>query len=78
MALPVNAKLTARYDRALLGGVTVIEGEGRHVRQGDGTNQLYRPLRPGKPENDALLLIHYYTWNNRGVPYMSVWLAVAR
>jgi len=78
VALPADAKLTARHDRMLLGGVTVLEGEGRLVRQGDWTNQLYRPLRPGKPECVPLRLIPYYAWNNRGVPYMSVWLAVAR
>jgi len=78
VALPVSAKLTARHDRTLLGGVTVIEGEGRLIRQGDWTGQLYRPLKSGKPESVPLRLIPYYAWNNRGVPYMSVWLSVLR
>jgi uncharacterized protein len=78
VALPLTAKLTARHDKSLLGGVTVIEGDGRLVRQGDWTGQLYRSVRPSRVESVPLKLIPYYAWNNRGVPYMSVWIPATR
>jgi len=78
IALPATAKLTPRHDASLLGGVTVLEGEGRLISQGDWSMQLYRPVKPGKPESVKLKLIPYYAWNNRGVPYMSVWLPLVR
>ena len=78
VALPVTAKLTARHDRTLLGGVTLIEGEGRLIRQGDWSGQLYRPLKAERLESVKLRLIPYYAWNNRGLPYMRVWLSVLR
>jgi hypothetical protein len=78
IALPATAKLTPRHDASLLGGVTVLEGEGRLIPQGDWSLQLYRPVKPGKPESVKLKLIPYYAWNNRGVPYMSVWLPLVR
>jgi hypothetical protein len=78
VALPLAAKLTPRYDAALLGGVVVIEGEGRLISQGDWSGLLYRPVKPGKSESVKLKLIPYYAWNNRGVPHMSVWIPLVR
>jgi hypothetical protein len=78
VAIPAAAKFSARHDPSLLGGVTVIEGEARLVPQGDWSGQLYRPLKPARQESVKLRLIPYYAWNNRGVPYMSVWLPVMR
>ncbi|MEK7752961.1 MAG: glycoside hydrolase family 127 protein [Acidobacteriota bacterium] len=74
VALPVNARLTARHDPSLLGGVTVIETQGRPIRSGDWSGKLYRTIAPAKPETIHVKLIPYYAWNNRGVPYMTVWL----
>jgi len=78
VALPANVKLAARHDAKLLGGVTVLEGEARLIRQGDWSGQLYRPLKSGKPETVKIRLIPYYAWNNRGIPYMRVWLNLDR
>jgi hypothetical protein len=78
VALPVAARLSARHDPSLFGGVTVIETQGRLIRTGDWSDRLYRTLTPAKPETINLKLIPYYAWNNRGVPYMSVWLPAIR
>ncbi|MCL5745241.1 MAG: glycoside hydrolase family 127 protein, partial [Acidobacteria bacterium] len=78
VAVPPDAKFTPRYDAGLLKGVTVLEGEGRLVRSGDWSGQLYRFLKPGAPESVKLRLIPYYAWGNRGIPYMTVWLPLAR
>jgi hypothetical protein len=78
VALPASAKFTPRYDAKLLRGVTVLEGEGRRIGSGDWLGKLYRPLRPATPETVKLRLIPYFAWGNRGVPYMTVWLPLAR
>jgi len=74
VALPVNARLTARHDPSLLAGVTVVETQGRLIRSGDWSGKLYRAIAPARPETINVKLIPYYAWNNRGVPYMTVWL----
>ncbi len=74
VALPVSARLNARQDASLLGGVTVIETQGRLIRSGDWSGELYRVITPPKPEAIKVKLIPYYAWNNRGAPYMTVWL----
>lgn len=78
VVLSSAVKFTARHDVALLGGVTVVEGEGQLVPEGDWSKRLYRPLPPARPRKVMLRMIPYYAWNNRGVPYMSVWLSVTR
>ncbi len=78
VAIPAAAKFTARHDAKLLNGVTVLEGEGRLIRSGDWSGQLYRSLRPSGPEVVNLRLIPYYAWGNRGIPYMTVWMPLVR
>jgi hypothetical protein len=79
VVIPAGIKLSARHDPTLLGGVTVIEGEARLARGGDWpAGMLYRPFRSTASEPLQLRLIPYYAWNNRGVPYMTVWLPLSR
>lgn len=78
VVLPSAVKFKARHDASLLGGVTVVEGEGQLLPEGDWNKRLYRPLPPASPRKVMLRMIPYYAWNNRGVPYMSVWLSVTR
>ncbi len=77
VALPLNAALTPRFDRNLLGGVVVLEGAGVAFRQGDWSGLLYRALQPGTPREIPVRLIPYYAWANRGISHMTVWLPVA-
>jgi uncharacterized protein len=72
--LPRNAELTSRWDKDLLGGVTVVEGSAAAASQGEWAGKLYRDLNdtPAKPID--LRLIPYFAWANRGDSEMSVWL----
>ncbi|MHC4088229.1 MAG: glycoside hydrolase family 127 protein [Planctomycetota bacterium] len=52
-------------------------------RNHDWTNQLYRTLESDPPrgrqmENFDIELIPYFTWANRGVSWMEVWIPLAR
>ena len=72
--VPHNIDLRARYDRRLLDGVVVLEGQGFTRAQGNWTNQLYREVHSSRLRPIELRFIPYYAWNNRGASEMSVWL----
>ncbi len=73
VALPRGAKLTARFDPKLLGGVTVITGKGRRETGGPA---LYTSDAPAaKPV--ALRAVPYCTWANRRPGEMLVWIREA-
>ena len=60
LVLPKSAKLTAEHRAEMLGGVTVIRGRG---------------LAGGKQRKPVdILAVPYYTWQNRGIGEMAVWL----
>jgi hypothetical protein len=76
VALSRRARLTPRFDRALLGGVTVLEGAALRYPE-KGWTGLYAALQPSQPERIAMRLIPYYAWANRGVTHMTVWVPLA-
>jgi DUF1680 family protein len=78
VSIPLAARFTPRYDARLLKGVTVLEGDALTTAGGEWAGQLYRSIRPGTSKNFKLRLIPYYAWGNRGLPYMTVWLPLAR
>jgi DUF1680 family protein len=78
VGLPRDIRLTPRHDERLLGGVTVLEGEARVMRQGDWSDQLYRELPSGPPVPHRISLIPYYAWANRGVSEMTVWMPLVQ
>jgi DUF1680 family protein len=66
LVLPDGAALTADAQPNLLGGVTVIRGQGQRVtRDARGVRHA---------EQVALTLVPYAAWNHRGVGPMAVWL----
>ena len=67
----------ARFDKDFLGGVTVLEGRARRIREGDWSGLLYRALRPASLEGIDVRLIPYYAWANRGISHMTVWIPLA-
>ena len=75
--IPADIELAARYDRRLLGGVTVIEGKAVTRPQVDWTDKLYRQFEPRESKPINLRLIPYSVWQNRGPSEMSVWLPLA-
>ena len=93
--LPEDARFTPRFEKDLLGGVTVLDGRamtreekerlapGGAANAGGWTGSLYRPLPPRRPPVPAegtvdIRLIPYFAWANRGVPFMEVWIPLAR
>jgi uncharacterized protein len=67
LVLPKNAKLTASFDKDLLGGVVVIKGEARVVtRVDDDGKQVIKPT--------SFVAVPYCTWDNRKPGPMVVWL----
>ncbi|MBU0608827.1 MAG: glycoside hydrolase family 127 protein, partial [Armatimonadetes bacterium] len=77
--LPADITLVPRHDPDLLGGVTVLEGEARRVREvcSGAEGDLYRDLRDVQRERVPVRLIPYYGWANRGESPMTVWLPLA-
>jgi uncharacterized protein len=61
--LPPKAKLQARFEPGLLGGVTVITGEGLAVLDDKGTTKSVQ-----------IKAVPYCTWDNRTAGEMVVWL----
>ena len=58
-----SAAITARFEKSLLNGVVVLEGQAKRVEQsGETTDVNFRA-------------IPYSTWNNRGPQPMEVWIA---
>jgi hypothetical protein len=65
-ALPKTAKLSAAFDKTLLGGVTVVRGEALAASRGqDGKRTT---------ASAAFQAVPYYAWDNRAAGQMVVWL----
>jgi DUF1680 family protein len=78
VTLPRAVRLTPRFDPALLGGVTVLEGMAEAASEPAWGNELYREFRPAAPRAFGVKLIPYYAWANRGPSEMTVWLPLGR
>ena len=76
IVVPRDIRLRPRFDRNLLGGVTVLEGQAQYRKQSDWTDVLYRELPQGKPKAMGITLVPYYAWGNRGSSEMTVWMPV--
>lgn len=72
IALPPGAAFKAEHRPELLGGVTVITGEGI-VADSEGWGPgLYQPASKTKPVR--IVAVPYYAWDNRGPGPMLVWI----
>jgi DUF1680 family protein len=67
--LPREARLEARFDPDLLGGVTVIRGDG--LRVSTANDEVTDALTTQKVKFQA---VPYYAWDNRAPGQMVVWL----
>jgi DUF1680 family protein len=74
VSIGADAKLAARFDPDLLGGVTVVESEGVATLSGDWEGKLYRPLNRDEARKLPVRFIPYFAWSNRGRSEMSVWV----
>lgn len=74
-AIPADAEFKPRFDPDLLGGVTVLEGEGLAYRLGEGENALYRTAELMEPlMRIPVKAIPYFAWDNRESGTMAVWI----
>ncbi len=76
LVLPDAALLTARHRPDLLGGITVLEGQGLRAleRGGQGTATDSKDTGKTASQPVSLTAIPYYSWNHRGAGEMAVWL----
>jgi DUF1680 family protein len=73
IVLPEEAKLEARFEAELLGGVTVLQAEAWAEDRASWGEALYRS-EPAKLRPLALKAIPYSTWDNRDPGEMRVWI----
>ncbi len=66
LCLPKEAKLSAAFDKKLLGGVAVVHGEALAVSRKDDKLEM-KPV--------AFRAVPYFAWDNRKPGQMIVWLA---
>jgi uncharacterized protein len=78
VSLPRSATFTARHDRDLLRGVTVLEGKAEVTADPAWAGDLYREYAPPKPTEIDVKLVPYYAWGNRGKSEMTVWIPLGR
>ncbi|MGK9167456.1 glycoside hydrolase family 127 protein [Inquilinus limosus] len=76
VVLPPDAKLTAREEPGLLGGVVTLEGEGRAQSAVDWGEELYRTTPPVE-RPVRIKAVPYYAWDNRDPGEMLVWVRTA-
>lgn len=77
LALDVTDKFEAEWQPDLLGGVTVIRGQGLTTDPEQEHGPLYRPLGTGpamRRHQVQVTAIPYYAWANRGDSAMHVWV----
>jgi DUF1680 family protein len=74
VSIPTEMKLTARYDRRLLDGIVVLEGNALARKSENWSGKLYRAVHPGELNPVNVKFIPYSVWQNRGPSEMSVWL----
>ena len=72
--VPRDAQWTVGMRPDLLGGVSVLETEALRLPAAPNGAELYRRVSAGPLMPQAIRMIPYYAWNNRGAADMSVWL----
>jgi DUF1680 family protein len=71
--LPREAQVSARFEKGLLGGVTVLSAPGKRPPAGSWGGELYAPTE-AREEEFPLKAIPYYAWANREPGEMTVWI----
>jgi hypothetical protein len=76
--LPLGAQLEDEYMPELLGGITVIKGQGLLRAQEGWNDVLYQPVGQAKASPLTVTAVPYCVWGNRGLGKMAVWIDAAR
>jgi len=74
IVLPLGAQLESQFAPELLGGITVIKGEGLLRPLDDWKNTLYQPARAANTQPLRVTAVPYCVWGNRGLGKMAVWI----
>ncbi|MCF6222780.1 MAG: hypothetical protein L3J34_03525, partial [Flavobacteriaceae bacterium] len=76
VVLPADIKFEPSYKSDLLNGITVLNGKARYFEKQNWNKKMYQQFKIPQLRDFNLTLIPYYTWANRGVTKMSVWIPV--
>ena len=76
LIIPRNAKLGAKFERQLLGGVTVVTARGRRADRAAWGGDLYR-FAGSRTKPATLKAVPYFAWDNRRRGEMLVWIREA-
>ena len=74
-----NQPLTAQWENDLLDGIMAIHAKGRVSDHDSWRANLYQPLNPSHKDPGKevdLMAVPYYTWANRGIGGMRVWIPI--
>jgi len=77
ITLPVGTQLESQYLPDLLGGITVIKGQGLLRPLDDWKDVLYQLARKPSTRPFSLTAVPYCVWGNRGLGKMAVWVDAA-
>ncbi len=72
--LPLGAQLESLNMPELLGGITVIKGQGLVRPLDDWKNLLYQRTRTANAQPLRVIAVPYCVWGNRGLGKMAVWI----
>lgn len=72
--LPSNNLLEVNHREDILGGITVIEGQGLFPDFSGWEGNIYRPENEAQYTNVTFRAIPYYSWAHRSNGLMRVWL----
>ncbi|MBN1554621.1 MAG: glycoside hydrolase family 127 protein [Phycisphaerae bacterium] len=73
--LPDSAKLTARYEKDLLGGCVTISGKGVAPVTAEWKQALYHRADEASLKPTNIKAVPYALWCNRTPGYMTVWIS---
>jgi DUF1680 family protein len=74
--ISASTKFSPVFNKSLLGGVTVLKGTALYKNENETNNsmQLYKEVKSLPAKTLNIQLVPYYSWNNRGIGEMAVWL----
>ena len=75
--LPLGAQLESQFAPQLLGGITVVKGQGLLRPLDDWKNTLYQRARAANTQPLRVTAVPYCVWGNRGLGKMAVWVDTA-
>jgi DUF1680 family protein len=79
---PRDLEMTPRFDPNFFGGMTLLDGEMCLITEesspskssNSALDSLYQEANPEVIEKIRVNLIPYFSWNNRGITEMTVWI----